>query len=793
MTTTIIRNDTNRTLLDRLICNDPTLRHVSIRLNLSTRIRDSHFLRHNNHNIIPTGHHQHNPEQHPEQQQQQFVSSSSTTTHPHVYYVSSIQEMIETVQTIGPNKYVEEFEFCIPNNNNCNIDDDNDDEEEQDDPYSHHNLLMMDVSNNTYTDDFNFLDISPPIYYNKSSNTDSNNLDVVNDNNNISRFTTLIHQQNQMDEVVDTSNHVGHHQDEMTNETNGVSLSPSSSTALIITPTSFKNNMKGDEYNNVRESIQMNQSLTKIIISNLSNQYLDIWKALCDGILFNQSIEELVIGDILSLNDYQNELHTNVCSIIGNLLYQTDHIKKVTFKGLVIHNSKAISIISQSLQYNTSIHIVQFQQVDLLRYDILLSSLSYNKSLKFLSFTDCEIEIPMIQNHLHEHPFYKLVSSTESQITMLKISDCIIGSYEVSTLCLGLQSNQSTIQVLDLSCNDLVADSCHSISQMLQTNQYIQELILEGNIMGDIGISFLSSGITNNSTLLKLNLRSNHITAKGCQYLMEALSSSSSSTTSLCQLQYLYLSENDIGNIGATYIGNMLQTNTSLIMLELDACSFTDVGIVSIANGLCDNQTLTEINLSNNIIQGNGSDSISNMLSKNSTLQSLYLSSCHINNDSLKQLIHSISNGTNTTLQGLWLPFNNFDNIGIEYICQMIQQCSSSSSNLRTLGLQFNPFDVMIGLKSIVSVIQYNMSLHYIHIWNDGCNNKCKTNNYNDLIKIMDYYLNLNQAGRRGILECYNNSKDPIIWSHLLSRVSTIGGIDAIYYLLREVPTLTEK
>lgn len=143
---------------------------------------------------------------------------------------------------------------------------------------------------------------------------------------------------------------------------------------------------------------------------------------------------------------------------------------------------------------------------------------------------------------------------------------------------------------------------------------------------------------------LKLDLGGNHICAEGAKSITQLLFTN--------HLVHLDLSHNSISNTGANHIAKALQSNTSLLLLNLHSCGMTDEGIIVLAETLSKNRTLQELCLSNNQFTDDGLLILSGYLQKNEGLKIL-----KINPDidprakDLSKYIPTLSNVTIETLQ----------------------------------------------------------------------------------------------------------------------------------------------
>lgn len=500
------------------------------------------------------------------------------------------------------------------------------------------------------------------------------------------------------------------------------------------------------------------------------------WTALSTGLQRNTSIQEISFGDTTSIT--ATALTTTACEAVRDLLTKTKSIECISLKCFALERKPAMKALCTGIQLNRTMKKLVLQQIESEYLFLLVEALTKSKApIEKLFIIDCDLDFEegtgQYSSNRQVHPLTSLMSSTNlKKLRELRITECIVGTTEVAAVCEGMKYN-TTVQLLDLTGCDLLADACKPIANMLATNQPLRHLIMQENIIGDYGASLLCQGLAVNCSLTTVDLKANHITGEGCDRLAAALQSSS------CRLQSLNLSENDITDLGASALGSMLRENSHLCSLNLDACALSDLGIGALCQGLASNSALKELNLSNNWCKEGGN--VANMLSTNTTLESLDLSSCHVSDETLPTMLRSLRDGSNATLKRLFLSFNAFGNAGAGHIADMIM----GDSKLSVLGIQFNAFD-WTGLRDIAAALAYNTYLQSLFFWNGSTSNDQDCQLLNEL----DHRLALNKAGRRAITECDVNKP---IWADILGRANEVYGPSGLFCLLREIPELMDN
>ena len=231
--------------------------------------------------------------------------------------------------------------------------------------------------------------------------------------------------------------------------------------------------------------------------------------------------------------------------------------------------------------------------------------------------------------------------------------------------------------------------SIAAFSQALAANTSLTTLDLSQNSIGDEGATSLSQALALNTSLTTLTLSQNSIGAEGATTLSEALAVKTSLTT-------LHLSWNSIGAEGATSLFQALAVNTSLTTLTLSHNSIGAEGATSFSQALALNTSLTTLHLCRNSIGDEGATSLSQALKVNTSLTTLKLSHNSIGAEGATSLSQALA--VNTSLTTLHLSYNS---IGAEGATSLSQALAVNTS-LTTLHLSWNS----IGAEGATSLSQ---------------------------------------------------------------------------------------
>jgi Ran GTPase-activating protein (RanGAP) involved in mRNA processing and transport len=552
-----------------------------------------------------------------------------------------------------------------------------------------------------------------------------------------------------------------------------VDLSIPDASALDIDYTAVEDNERipvYESYSYLLDTLNSNTGIDALTVRHVETDAA--WTALCTGLQRNSVIQEVSLGNNTSVT--ATGLSATACEAMQDLLMHTRTIQCLSLKCFELGNRQSVEALCKGVQANQSLQELVLQQIETEHFFLLLEALARTEApLEKLSIIDCDLNFVEGIMYGCVHPLTSLVSSTNlTTLKELRITESMLGSTEVAALCEGMKIN-TTVQLLDLSGCDLLADACKPIADMLATNKPLRHLLLRENIIGDHGISLLCQSLAVNSSLETIDFTANHITGEGCARLAVALESPS------CHVQSLIVSENAISDEGAAGLGAMLPKNSHLSSLNLDACMISDVGIGALCQGLAFNSSVRELNLSNNWCKA-GSH-VADMLAANTTLESLDMSSCHIADGTITALLQTLKEGANKTIKQLFLSFNAFGNAGAKQIADMLL----GGNKLATLSVQFNAFD-MSGLRDIGAALSTNNYLKSLFFWNGSTSidQDCQ------LLSDMEHWLALNRAGRCAVTECTTNKP---LWADILWRADSVYGPTALFCLLQEMPDLMES
>jgi protein phosphatase 1 regulatory subunit 37 len=170
-----------------------------------------------------------------------------------------------------------------------------------------------------------------------------------------------------------------------------------------------------------------------------------------------------------------------------------------------------------------------------------------------------------------------------------------------------------------LSDNKLQPSDGQTICNILRENKHLELLDLRNNNLQDMGLSHICSGLSGSKDGLKiLNVSNNNVTANSVCYLAKALIHNRSLTC-------LNLSQNALANEALYELKEALIVNNQINTLILTRTKITDEGAIALAEYLAETQSLKRLDLRENEIRLGGLMALASSLKINRTVNRIDL------------------------------------------------------------------------------------------------------------------------------------------------------------------------
>ena len=195
----------------------------------------------------------------------------------------------------------------------------------------------------------------------------------------------------------------------------------------------------------------------------------------------------------------------------------------------------------------------------------------------------------------------------------------------------------TTLQVLDLSYNNIGNESADGIASVIDNNPLMNQLWLDGNNLCSTGTIIICNALKKIRTLTILSLCNNGITDDAADELSVVI-------THNVLLEDLLLSNNQLQYTGITIIVESLSKLIKLRKLDLFSNNISRQGASSLAIVLQNSTSLQDLFLSGNYLETSGALEICNALSHINSLHVLTLSNNNISDEVTSQLIEVLNN-----------------------------------------------------------------------------------------------------------------------------------------------------
>uniref|UniRef100_A0A3B4EIZ3 Ig-like domain-containing protein n=1 Tax=Pygocentrus nattereri TaxID=42514 RepID=A0A3B4EIZ3_PYGNA len=261
------------------------------------------------------------------------------------------------------------------------------------------------------------------------------------------------------------------------------------------------------------------------------------------------------------------------------------------------------------------------------------------------------------------------LSSQNSKLTELDLSQNTLRNSEVKKLCEGLRSPNCKLQKLSLIDCSFTKETCADLASILSLkNSTLRELDLSKNDLWNSGVKELSEGLKSpDCKLERLGLSECRLTEESCADLASVLMVKNS------PLRKLDLSENKLQDSGVKKLCDGLRSeNCKLETLNLSDCRLTEESCADLASALMvKNSPLRKLDLSYNTLRDSGVKELCDGLrSENCKLETLKLSSCSITDEGCAELVTALRSNP-SYLTELDLDMNPLGASGVEQLIEL--------------------------------------------------------------------------------------------------------------------------
>ena len=183
-------------------------------------------------------------------------------------------------------------------------------------------------------------------------------------------------------------------------------------------------------------------------------------------------------------------------------------------------------------------------------------------------------------------------------------------------------------------------------SHIARTVSFIGHLNLSDNPIGDTGASLISEAVKEVTTLKTLILRSCGITSRGASCI----------ATIFYFVEHIYLTNNQITDTGASLISKAVRETTTLKTLILYNCGITSRGAEDLSRALAQNSSLEKLDIGGNDIGDEGVSHVAEALKENKQLKELWIGDCAVTDKGAASLASALR--VNNSLKMLHMGIN---------------------------------------------------------------------------------------------------------------------------------------
>jgi Ran GTPase-activating protein (RanGAP) involved in mRNA processing and transport len=310
-----------------------------------------------------------------------------------------------------------------------------------------------------------------------------------------------------------------------------------------------------DSSNNLSLGLYKNRTIKELHLNgtNLSEECCeDISQAISD----NKYIKLLEIG-------YNNNLKTEALIVLCNGIRNNTSIYTLFLSDNVIKKEGA-KILADMIKVNKTIGKLYIEKNELEDEGIgyIADALKHNKMIQTLNISDNRIGhngLLCLYDTFTNLTRYEFANYS---IIELYMKNNLINNSEAIKILGKIISHNCTIKYIDLSNNGISDNLVLPISEALKTNNTLETLILESNILGGIGCKILCQGLRQNTGVKVLNLRNNSLGYEGGKNISELLTYNKT-------LKYINLQANLLDEHSISLIIDKLNYNSDIKSINL--------------------------------------------------------------------------------------------------------------------------------------------------------------------------------------------------------------------------------
>ena len=442
-----------------------------------------------------------------------------------------------------------------------------------------------------------------------------------------------------------------------------------------------RNNMTGQAAEDLANVIKNNLGLERIYLSD--NDFKSSTAVILQALKDNAQLE------ILSLNN--NKMTGEVAEDLANVIKNNSGLEELYLSDNDLNSS--VTVILQALKRNYQLKILELNNN---KPEVVegKTSLTKNPSGHEQPY-ECDDEVKssvvvVLEAFIKDNSQFKAVSLS---------SDIMIG--QIIENFANIIMNNSSLEKIYFSDNDLKSSTVVTL-QVLMHNSQLKFLALNNVKMTEQVVKDLANVIKNTSDIQWLNLGNNALGFFSV-VILQAL-------RDYCQLKTLTLNDNQITELAAEELANIINANTDLEELLLFNNDLKSSAVV-ILQALQNNSQLKTLSLSNNNMTGQVSKDLASVINNNPGLKVLDLSDNDLKSSAVV-ILQALKD--NSQLQVLGLNSINMTVQEAENLASVIK----NNSGLEALYLSNNNLKASSAVV-ILEALKDNSQLKFLHLYNN--------------------------------------------------------------------------
>jgi len=475
----------------------------------------------------------------------------------------------------------------------------------------------------------------------------------------------------------------------------------------------------------------------------LQNGIIDITEV-CVGLPNLEALE-------LSRSSCSVPVTANLVSVISNAI----SLRALMFSGITLNNTELFSIQCFKEMHNYSDKKRDFSDSDLLEVvSLMMQKYQFTFYIKY-SYHNSDTKFPTIVQIFKFVNVIQQFLQHSSPLPLAKIAQQKLYQIDSTLITSTLIDTFQRLKVLDLEFSNIGKCASSKLAEGLCCNDVLEQLWLRGNVLHDEGAAPILNSLQNNTTLRVLDLSYNNISSKSSDGIAAVVSSNQF-------LEQLWLDGNCLQTYGILRIAGALIKHFKLRLLSLSGNEMTEDSANAISEIVTRNILLEDLILSNNQLQSSGICKFAEALFNLKQLRKLDLSHTKITVDCVAHLAVVIRHSANlqelylgnnmlgntavikvltalrsvSLLRVLSLSNNNLTKKAVRSICDVINK--QFALNILLLGgndLQTG------GVLQITEAVQHNEAVQLLALCDNNVDNQTKKNIMSMLSSNPDLYL----------------------------------------------------